>query len=195
MSHRVEYPLLLVCVLALQTGCGQPVPATAPQAATVAPTGPAAVATTSELRVAAERFVAALLSGDAAGASRWLTPTAAQRVATEPDLLASVGPSELALEIAEARLVDTDQGVVQCLLTPTGEGQTEELLCLLRRGSNGWRVFGLAWDSGLGAEPRVLQFEPADETEATAGQYVEAPATRPAARTAAIDAEPAADRR
>lgn len=180
--------LVAVFATLVFTGCGGSPTPPATQAATVE-----TPADTSEIRLTAERFVAGLLSGDARGATKWLTPAAASRVQSEPQLLSAVGASDVAMEVAEVRVVSPAEAIVQCLLTPQGAQQSEELLCVLKRSAGRWGVAGLAWESVGGAEPRVLRFEPDGDT-ASAGQYVGPAGSNAAPRTAAAAVEAASRR-
>lgn len=118
----------------------------------------------------ADKFMRAILSGDSAGAARLLTAKAAQRYAMDPSVLTPMGMQVERLEVGEVRMLDIDQAAAQCLVTVPGTSEPQELCCLLKRGSAGWRVCGMACETA-DQDTTVISFE--DAPEPSDGQFVE----------------------
>lgn len=182
MSFRLALAPLAASILA--AGCSN---APAPQTTVATKPATKAVPAPSNEPVAAsaEAFMRAILSGNKQSAAKLLTSRAASRYAADPSVLTSMGMQVAQFNVGEVRLLDEDEAAVQCLVTEAGATEAQELCCLLKHESAGWRVCGLACDTGDG-EPAVISFEGSIEASQPTTQFVEggvAPATAP--RTAA----------
>lgn len=164
---------------------------------TAASSSQAAVTTASvedeAIRAAAERFLTSLLRGDASEAMRWLTPSAAERAASDPTVLATLDLQVNSLEVGEVRLISEDEAAAQCLLSEAGSETAEEVCCLLKRSDEGWRICGIACDTGPDTPPVLINFEAAPASPAQPAQenpqYVADPPADSLQRTAAGSAE------
>lgn len=183
MSYRLAIAPLIFSIVA--AGCAEsPVPASA-----VAKQVSKAVPAPSNEPVAAsaEAFMRAILSGDKAAAAELLTARAAARYAADSSVLASMGMTVQEFNVGEIRLLDEDEAAVQCHVTEAGASEPEELCCLLKRESPGWRVCGLACESGDGGST-VISFEgAAAPMQQPAPQFVEGRSAPPASTRTAAD--------
>lgn len=179
----------LVALVAV-VGCSDSQP---PTTAAVEP-APAPASNEEAIRAVAERFLASIVQGDAAEATRWLTPAAAERTAREPDLMAPLGFQVSSLEIGTVRVLSDVEAAAQCWLAEPGAETPEEVCCLLKRVDAGWRVCGIACDASAGESPVVIGFEPPPKTAPgpsrnrdDRGNWVAGEPASPAARTAAAE--------
>ncbi|QDT67596.1 hypothetical protein MalM25_04960 [Planctomycetes bacterium MalM25] len=183
MSARIALVLSAATILA--AGCSD---SSAPRSAAAKPAAKAVPAPSNEpVAASAETFMRAILSGDTAGAAELLTNRAATRYAADPSVLTPMGMAVERFEVGQIRLLDEDEAAVQCLVTEPGASEPQELCCLLKLEPAGWRVCGLACDSGAD-EPTVISFEESPEpaSQRAPVQFVEgskAPSKAP--RTAA----------
>lgn len=143
-------------LLASLAGCSGGDAPTTPVVAKAAVKTPSA---NEAIRVAAERFLSSVVAGDADEAMRWLTPAAANRAAQDPSIMAPLGFEVRSLEVGDVRLVSEREAAAQCWLTEPGADDPEEVCCLLKLGTEGWRVCGLACETEEGKPPAVIQFE------------------------------------
>lgn len=170
MSARIALVLSAATILAM--GCSE---SPALQSAAAQPATKAVPAPSNEpVAASAETFMRAILSGDTAGAAGLLTSRAATRYAADPSVLTPMGMAVERFEVGQIRLLDEDEAAVQCHVTEPGASEPQELCCLLKLEPAGWRVCGLACDSGTG-EPTVISFEEAAEpaTQQAPVQFVE----------------------
>ncbi|MGL4514067.1 MAG: hypothetical protein ACRCT8_13330 [Lacipirellulaceae bacterium] len=153
--------LVLATIAATLLGCGGSPTTGAPATAAAGQVAPEtdSTAATGEVAGVAERFLQAILRGDAASATRWLTRVAAERATANPAILSPLGMRFTELRVGEVRRLSDSEAIAQCLLQEAVDSPSEEVCCLLRRDSDGWRVMGLACDAGPGAEPAMIDFE------------------------------------
>lgn len=121
-------------------GCSQEAPQPAPRASVASP----APKSDPQIAQAAEVFMRAILAGEAPKASGLLTAKAAQRYAADRSILPAMGMQVAQLTVGEIRRLNADEAAVQCLVTEAGTEAPQELCCLLKRESAGWRVAGVA---------------------------------------------------
>jgi ketosteroid isomerase-like protein len=183
LIRTVSRPLATVLIAAwliASVGCsGGDAPS--PQANSKAPTGDKASDPISE---AAYDFMDAVFANDIARATSRLTPQAIQNMEAQ-DKRFEWGAQAAKLQIGEVR-VSGNEAAVQCLVTDRSDAgaEQEELLCVLRRIGDQWRVYGVAWEGNEGGDPQVVNFEespnapPAQQPPHPQGsdRYVEAPA-------------------
>jgi hypothetical protein len=160
---RPTWPIALIVCMSAVVGCGgSPAPdngvVSSPADDGTSPTADTSAAT-GEVAGVAERFLQAILRGDGATATRWLTQTAAQRATVDPTVLATLGMRFTELRVEQVQRVTEDEAIAQCLLREAAGATPEEICCLLRRESQGWRVMGLACEGGPGREPAMIDFE------------------------------------
>jgi hypothetical protein len=141
-------------------------------------------ATAKAIGAAADTFMRAILSGDTARAASLLTAKAAQRIQNDPTLLTPMGMQVESLALGEIRLLSDAEAAAQCLVNELGVTEPQELCCLLKFETGGWRVCGLACDAG-GGTPAVISFEE-DLQAASTPQFVDGanPSAGDAPRTA-----------
>lgn len=119
---------------------------------------PATTAATADpMAEVAEQFLQAVVAGDTPRATSLLTLEAQTQFAASGQGFASPEIGAPSFRIGQVRKVDPDRGAVQCLLVD-GEGEAE-MCCLLKRGVQGWRVSGVAYDTGSGQPPVIINFE------------------------------------
>jgi hypothetical protein len=190
--------LLSVCLLA---GCSGGSSSDATAKPTTAPNETSAAsakndapdsAVTDVITRAAEDFLDAVLKGDSERASARLTPQALQRINESGTPFAPPGLASATYRIGEVRTPSPDQAIVQCVLTDTNAGQSEEMCCLLRRVESDWRVSGIAYGSGPEQPWMLSDFESgrnmtipreANPAPSAAPSHTVAP-SRPSPRTA-----------
>ncbi|QDV72763.1 hypothetical protein [Botrimarina mediterranea] len=132
----------------------------------------------------AETFMRAILAGDTGSAMTLLTAKATERCQADPSALTPMGMDVEQLVVGEVRLLSEAEAAAQCLVTERGASASQELCCLLKLEESGWRVCGLACDTGDGSAT-VVSFEE-DLQAASSPQFVEGadPAKAEVPRTA-----------
>lgn len=177
--------LALLTLAAAVVGCSQEPTRSAPQARTASPVTAAPAGSEREIATAAESFMRSILAGDATQAARMLTAKAAQRYAADRSVLPAMGMRVEQLAIGEVRLLNAQEAAAQCLVTEAGTEAAQELCCLLKRESAGWRVAGVAANAA-DESPTVISFEGDPPAPAVPSQLVERPdAASETPRTAA----------
>jgi len=135
---------------------------------------PAAVlpvtASSSPEKVVTE-FLNAMKTGNDGVAAGLLTATAREETGKHSLAVQPPGSPTAEYEISEGQLAEEDPTVAQvgCLWTEQdaqGENHTEEVVWVLRKHTEGWRVFGMATKMPTREEPVFFNFE--DPAEMTA---------------------------
>lgn len=188
---------LSVVGLVMASGCSQSDPSQAAVTRKAQPAGtfqpatealqqakPLDPAVAKAIGSAADTFMRAILSGDTTNAATLLTAKATQRYQADPSTLTPMGMQVDKLTVGEVRLLSEAEAAAQCMVTERGATAPQELCCLLKLEKNGWRVCGLACDTGDGSAT-VVSFEE-DMQSPSSPQFVEGtdPATGGAPRTA-----------
>lgn len=131
-------------------------------------------------------FLDAIRSGDDEKTARMLT-AAARRTTSELGLVVAPPGSDTAeFEVGKAEYVSKDGARVPSKLSDldgNAQRQTEELIWLVRREPDGWRIAGVAASMVQGEEPRVVNFEDRDAMAAMSGRPAEGPPTQPPGET------------
>lgn len=116
-------------------------------------------------------FLNAMKTGNDGVASGLLTTTAREETARHNLAVQPPGSPTAAYEVTASELSEDDPNVAQvgCLWTEAstdGVEQSEQVVWVLRKHSEGWRVFGMATQMPTREEPVFFNFE--DPTEMTA---------------------------
>lgn len=130
-------------------------PSAAPEQQDIAAPDPAQL----EIAQAAQQFMRGIFNGDAQSAAQWLTPTAAQRYAANPEILSPLGFRIDSWRIGEVRVIAPGEAAVQCLITEAGAQGEQEIGCLLKQSQSGWGVCGLACETAPDQPPALISFE------------------------------------
>jgi len=116
-------------------------------------------------------FLSAMKTGNDGVAAGLLTATAREETAKHSLAVQPPGSPTAEYEISEGQLSEDDPTVAQvgCLWTEKDAGgtdHTEEVVWVLRKNQEGWRVFGMATQMPTRSEPVFFNFE--DPAEMTA---------------------------
>jgi hypothetical protein len=115
-------------------------------------------------------FLNAMKTGNDGVAAGLLTATAREETAKHSLAVQPPGSPTAEYEISEGQLSEDDETVAQvgCLWTekdPQGADHTEEVVWVLKKVQEGWRVFGMATQMPTRQEPVFFNFEdPAEMT-------------------------------
>jgi acylphosphatase len=208
MKHRTWMLALGVLSLGL-AGCGNSPKEGAPRAAASTGASPAAATARSAeptaIPAAAQpgeivaRFYDALKTGSAAGISALLTDKAREEMAKSGQDIRPQASSALTYSIGATELVDR-QGTgahVKTVWSETeanGTTASTEVIWVLRKQANGWRVAGMATAIEDGQLPILFNFEDPEDMERKR-EYVErAGQEQPAVQQADRSVDPAANR-
>jgi hypothetical protein len=114
-------------------------------------------------------FLEAVRTGNDDKAAKMLTPLARQKVAEQHLVVAPQGTDTAHFEVGQVQLLAPDGARVSVKwsdLDEKGKRRTDEVLWMLRRVEEGWRVAGVAAPVFEGEPPLLLNFEdPADMIE------------------------------
>jgi hypothetical protein len=114
-------------------------------------------------------FLEAVRTGNDDKAAKMLTPLARQKVAEQHLVVAPQGTDTARFEVGAVQLLAPDGARVSVKwsdLDENGKRRTDEVLWMLRRVNEGWRVAGVAAPVFEGEPPLLLNFEdPADMIE------------------------------
>jgi hypothetical protein len=114
-------------------------------------------------------FLEAVRTGNDDKAAKMLTPLARQKVAEQHLVVAPQGTDTAHFEVRQVQLLAPDGARVSVKwsdLDENGKRRTDEVLWMLRRVEEGWRVAGVAAPVFEGEPPLLLNFEdPADMIE------------------------------
>lgn len=140
----------------------------------------------SEPASAASEFMTAVIAGDNERATECLTPKAIERFRSEGKRFMPPGLETAKFRLGEVRMRSDTEAAVQCMLTDSAAPELgeKELVCLMRRVDNQWRVAKLACEADANAAPVMVDFEnlppgPAPDERPqprTGPRYVESPA-------------------
>lgn len=160
------------------------------------PTAGAAASPANPIAEAAGEFLDAVVNGDTPRATGMLTPAAQAQFANSQQAFASPDSRAPTFRVGEVRRISPTEAGVQCLLND--ESGHAEMCCLLKRVAGRWRVSGIAYETGPGQAPVILNFEedgaaqpPRAETWAKHPAADAAPAARTATRSPATSPPPA----
>ncbi|MEN1678714.1 MAG: hypothetical protein AAGJ46_03925 [Planctomycetota bacterium] len=183
---RTRPALLLIVAACLPVwGCGGG-EAPAPQV-TKAKAPAAGAAPQDPIANAAHRFLDAVVKGDTPGATRMLTPDAQRQFAASEQGFASPELGAPDFRVGEVRKIDSARAAVQCSLTD--QSDEGEMLCLLKKVAEGWRVSGVVYETGPDQPPVIINFEEEEQAPAAPayshpGFVGQPPVTEGPARTA-----------
>ena len=114
-------------------------------------------------------FLEAVRTGNDDKAAKMLTPLARQKVAEQHLVVAPQGTDTARFEVGAVQLLPPDGARVTVKwsdLDESGKRRTDEVMWMLRRVDEGWRVAGVAAPVFEGEPPLLLNFEdPADMIE------------------------------
>lgn len=172
-NHRTLWCAFLLTALVGCAGSESPSPATQdPSAGTGTATEQPAAATTPDTSTP-ERAVAAFLDavrrGDDQVASSMFTPLAREKTAEMDIQVAPRGSDTAKFDVGEVQYLDEAQSGARVNsawtdLDPEGKPRTDDIVWMLRRGADGWRVAGMAAVVFDGEPPLLLDFEKPEET-------------------------------
>lgn len=115
---------------------------------------------------AGAEFLEALRTGNDEKASKMLSATAREKTASLNRNVTPPASDTARFSVGKVDYVDDDGARVACTWTDIdeeGQPMTDQLILVLRREQDGWRVAGLAAEVFAGEPPLVLNFEdPAD---------------------------------
>jgi hypothetical protein len=138
-------------------------------------------------------FLNAMKTGNDGVAAGLLTATAREETAKHSLAVRPPGSPTAEYEISEGKLDEEDSTLAQvgCLWTEKdaqGSERTEEVVWVLRKDDEGWRVFGMATEMPTRKDPVFFNFEdPAEMTEIMATLEEEMIAAQGGAATASTD--------
>jgi len=115
---------------------------------------------------AVTEFLNAVRDGDDEKTEQMLTVTARQTTQSLDMNVAPAGSDTAEFEIGEVEYLADDGARVACTLSDLDQNRqrhTQELIWMLRREPNGWRIAGVAAMSGEGEAPKALNFESLEE--------------------------------
>ncbi len=155
---------LLLTVLALGCSKGDSANSTdgeqqnAPAANETSETSPAA---------AAREFMEAIRTGDDAKVTALLSSQAREQIGKMGFNLGPKGSDTAKYEVGEVELLPPDGARVASVWTDlddTGKPRSDQIVWMLRKESEGWRVAGMAAEVFPGEPPLLLNFEDMEET-------------------------------
>lgn len=172
-NHRKLWCAFLLTAFVGCAGSESPSPATqASSSATGTATGQPAAATTPDTSTP-ERAVAVFLDavrrGDDQVASSMFTPLAREKTAELDIQVAPRGSDTAKFDVGEVQYLDEAQTGARVKsawtdLDPEGKPRTDDIVWMLRCGTDGWRVAGMAAIIFDGEDPLLLDFEKPEET-------------------------------
>ncbi len=172
-NHRTLWCAFLLTALVGCAGSESPSPATqAPSSATGSATEQPAAATnpdTSTPERAVAVFLDAVRRGDDQVASSMFTPLAREKTAELDIQVAPRGSDTAKFDVGEVQYIDEAQTGARVKsawtdLDPEGKPRTDDIVWMLRRAADGWRVAGMAAVVFDGEDPLLLDFEKPEET-------------------------------
>lgn len=175
---RKHWVVLSVALAVGMIGCGK----SAEQPKTVA--GP---------ETAVAEFLQAVRSGNDAKTSEMLTTAARETTAALGMPLTPSGSDTAEFKVGAVEYVGEDGARVACTLSDLDENlqrQSQELVWMVRREPQGWRIAGVAIPLGDGQPPRALNFESREDMAQLAGGA--AATSSPAQTQAQAQAQPPA---
>lgn len=154
---RKHWAVLSAALAVGMIGCGK----SAEQTKTVA--GP---------ETAVAEFLQAVRSGNDAKTSQMLTTAARETTAALGMPLTPSGSDTAEFKVGAVEYVGEDGARVACTLSDLDENlqrQSQELVWMVRREPEGWRIAGVAIPLGDGQPPRALNFESREDMGQLAG--------------------------
>ncbi len=177
---RCRYRIALIACLAVaMAGCGtssqpQQKPDAAGAGASVHPADPAAEHSPAKTETAlsppaaaVHEFLEAVRTGDDEKAAAMLTDLAREKTAEQNIEVAPRGSDTAKFEVGEVEDLAEDAARVSVTWTDldhTGQSQTNKMLWMVRKGTVGWRIAGMAAEVFPGEPPLLLDFEKPEET-------------------------------
>ena len=135
---------------------------------------------------AVAEFLQAVRSGNDAKTSQMLTTAARETTAALGMPLTPSGSDTAEFKVGAVEYVGDDGARVTCTLSDLDENlqrQSQELVWMVRREPEGWRIAGVAIPLGDGQPPRALNFESREDMGQLAGGAAAA-STEPQAQAA-----------
>lgn len=172
-NHWTLWCAFLLTALVGCAGSESPSPATqAPSSATGSATEQPAAGTapdTSTPERAVAVFLDAVRRGDDQVASSMFTPLAREKTAELDIQVAPRGSDTAKFDVGEVQYLDEAQTGARVKsawtdLDPEGKPRTDDIVWMLRRAADGWRVAGMAAVVFDGEDPLLLDFEKPEET-------------------------------
>jgi len=128
---------------------------------------PALVLKAATPEAAATEFLEAVRTGNDRVAEAMFTNLARERIGELDIQVAPRGSDTARFEVGKAELLDPDGARVPCKWTDLdkeGKSRTDDMIWMLRKQSEGWRVAGMAATVFEGENPLLLDFENPKET-------------------------------
>lgn len=148
-------------------------------------TSPEQTKTVAGPETAVAEFLQAVRSGNDAKTSQMLTTAARETTAALGMPLTPSGSDTAEFKVGAVEYVGEDGARVACTLSDLDENlqrQSQELVWMVRREAEGWRIAGVAIPLGDGQPPRALNFE-SREDMAQLGGGAAATSPEPQAQT------------
>ena len=154
---RKHWIMLLTLSVIGVIGCGGETPKTPEEPSESGP------------QAAVKEFLEAFRNGDDQATEQMLTAAARATTRSAGVKVAPEGSDTVEFEIGEVKYIAEDGVQVACTwsdLDENNQRQAENLVWMLRKESEGWRIAGLAATRNKGESPRKLDFENLDEMRA-----------------------------
>jgi len=153
--------LALVALAVVNTGCGgrSDTPAAA---STTAADAKRAAANVPPPDAAVTEFLTAVKRGDDEKSAQMLTELAREKTAELDMVVAPPGSDTASFKVGQVELVADEVAHVECTWTDMGEDgkpHDEQIIWMLRREPEGWRIAGMATQLFEGELPLLLNFE------------------------------------
>ena len=161
-NTRMALSLFLVAAVACCGGCGDSTPADSGDEGS----DQAASAQMAPPDLAVAEFLEAIRVGNDQKAAEMFTPLARQKVAENDLTVAPPGSDTASFSIGEVEYLAENGARVMATWTDldeNGKPQTEEMIWMVRREPEGWRVAGMATIVFPGEPPLLLDFEKPQE--------------------------------
>ncbi len=167
---RCPYRMLLAMTIAAAlAGCGRS--GDAPQASTSATTGGAqteATATADDPAIAVREFLQGIKDGDDQKVSQRMTKLSREKIGEQGFQIAPQASDTAKFEVGKVEYVGEDGARVAATWSDVGpdqQMQSDNMLWVVRKDAEGWRILGMALDVFEGEPPLLLDFEKPDQTK------------------------------
>jgi hypothetical protein len=160
MERRCAFLVFGACVALAISGCGQQ--AGSPASTSEAAAANGATAAQGGPDKAVHDFLDAVRRGDDAKAAKMLTPVAREKTAELHMVVAPPGSETAQFEVGEVEMVSEDGAHVATTWTDVdaeGNRHSDQILWILRKEKEGWRVAGMATKIFDDELPIILNFE------------------------------------
>ncbi len=167
---RCPYRMLLAMTIAAAlAGCGSS--GDDPQASTSATTGGAqteATATADDPAIAVREFLQGIKDGDDQKVSQRMTKLSREKIGEQGFQIAPQASDTAKFEVGKVEYVGEDGARVAATWSDVGpdqQMQSDNMLWVVRKDAEGWRILGMALDVFEGEPPLLLDFEKPDQTK------------------------------